>query len=83
MELEVNVIKLEDNNDYIIVDALQNNDNKYLFLVSNDDYKKKCIRKVIEKDGEEYLRKLYDEEFEEAVELFNLKHKNGEKINEE
>lgn len=81
MELEVNVVELEDGKDYVIVDAIQNNDSKYLFLANKDDLENKCIRKIYLENNEEYLRKLTDEEFEEALELFNLKHKD-EGLNE-
>lgn len=79
MELEFNIIKLENNEEYVIVDAIQNENNKYLFLANKDNEEDICIRKVIENDGQEFLIKLDDEEeFEETLELFNIKHKKGE-----
>lgn len=81
--VEVNVIELEDGLEYIVVEALESTKNKYLFLVNKDDNTKKCIRLVFEKDGKEHLRKLYDDEFDEAIELFNAKYRNGKQINEE
>lgn len=79
MELELNVIKLENNEEYVIVDAIQNEDNKYLFLANKDNEEDICIRKVIIKDGQEFLRKLdNDDEFDEVLAFFNRKHKKGE-----
>lgn len=79
MELELNVIKLENNEEYVIVDAIQNEDNKYLFLANKDNEEDICIRKVIIKDGQEFLIKLdNDDEFDEVLALFNRKHKKGE-----
>ena len=81
MELEVNVIKLEDGIDYVIIDAIQNESNKYLFLANKNDETDVCIRKIISKENKEYLIKLDDDdEFEEVLTLFNVKHrkKDGE-----
>lgn len=84
MELEVNVIKLENGLDYIIIDAIQNENNKYLFLVNKNNEDDLCIRKIYIKDNEEFLVKLdNDEEFEEALELYNLKNNKDEGLNEE
>lgn len=83
MELEVNVIKLENNLEYIIVDTIENNSNKYLFLSNKDDSNDACIRKVIEKDGKEFLRKLEtEEELEDVIVLFSQKHEMKEGNNE-
>lgn len=84
MELEVNIIKLEDGIDYVIVDAIQTEENKYLFLANKLDETDVCIRKIIKKDTKEYLIKLdNDDEFEDILTLFNLKHRMKEDKNEE
>lgn len=84
MEVEVNVIKLEDGIDYVIIDAIQNENNKYLFLANKNDELDVCIRKIILKDDKEYLVKLdSDEEFEDIMTLFNLKYREKEVHNEE
>jgi len=84
MELEVNIIKLEDGIDYVIVDAIQTESNKYLFLANKTDETDVCIRKIIQKDNKEYLIKLdNDDEFEEVLTLFNIKHRKKEGNNEE
>lgn len=79
--MEVNVVTLENNKDYIIIDTIEFNDNKYLFLSNKDDENDMCVRKIITKDRE-YLTKLESEnELEEVLNLFTTKYK-GDK-NEE
>lgn len=73
--MEVNVITLENGHDYMIVDAIEINNDKYLFLANEDNDIDMCIRKVILKDGKDYLIKLdNDEEFDEVMTAFNNKH---------
>lgn len=78
--MEVNVITLENNREYIIIDTVQIGESKYLFLASETDEFDKCVRKVILKEGKEYLTKLAsDEEFEDVMTALNEKHRgNGE-----
>jgi len=79
--MEVNVVTLENNKDYIIIDTIEFNDNKYLFLSNKDDENDMCVRKIITKDRE-YLTKLDNQnELEEVLNIFATKYK-GEK-NEE
>ncbi|MBQ8902141.1 MAG: DUF1292 domain-containing protein [Bacilli bacterium] len=79
--MEVNVVTLENNKDYIIIDTIEFNDNKYLFLSNKDDENDMCVRKIITKDRE-YLTKLDNKnELEEVLNIFATKYK-GEK-NEE
>jgi len=79
--MEVNVVTLENNKDYIIIDTIEFNDNKYLFLSNKDDENNMCVRKIITKDRE-YLTKLDNQnELEEVLNIFATKYK-GEK-NEE
>ena len=82
--MEVNVITLEDNLNYIITDTLENNNGKYLLLANEKDNEDIKFRKVIEKEGKEFLVKLdNDEEFDEVMFTFLNKYgKIGEK-NEE
>ena len=84
MELEVNVIELEDGLEYIIVDAIQNEEGKYLFLANKDDDTDVCIRKIIVEEENEYLGKLdSDEELEKVLTIFNMKHEKKEENYEE
>jgi len=81
--IDVNTIKLENDIEYIIVGAIENNGNKYLFLANEEDELDKCIRKVIVKDNEEYLTKLdSDEEIEEVMDLFYDKYNEKEGYDE-
>lgn len=74
--IEVNTITI-DNKEYIIIGALENNNNKYLFLANENDEMDKCIRKIIVEDNKEYLTELdSDEEFEEIMDLFHDKYSN-------
>lgn len=78
--IDVNVITLEDNQNYIIIDTLIDKNNKYLFLAQEQDENAICIRKVIKEDNKEFLVKLdSEEEFEEALTLFNDKHRKEDK----
>lgn len=73
--IDVNVITLEDNLEYMIINTIVKNNNKYVFLANVDDEKKICIRKVISEDGKDYLEKLdSDEEFAEVLTEFNDKY---------
>lgn len=73
--MEVNVITLENEKDYIIIDTIEYNNNKYLFLSNKEDENDMCVRKVILKD-KEYLIKLESEnELEEVLNVFTTKYK--------
>ena len=76
-KIEINVIKLENNLNYLIIDTiLDENNNKYLFLAEENNSKDIRIRKVIMEDNKEYLVKLdSDEEFEAVMTLFDKKHR--------
>ena len=77
--MEVNVIKLENNLEYIIIDAIEDNNNKYLVMTREDDPLDICVRKIITLDNEEYLDKLEtEEEFEKIIKIFNDRHKEEE-----
>ena len=45
--MKVNVMTLENGKDYIIIDTLEDGDNKYLFYVNEQDALDICIRKVV------------------------------------
>lgn len=81
--MDVHVITLEDGIDYIIFEAIEHNNKKYLFLANENDNDDICVRKVIEEEGKEYLIKLDDrEEFEEVMNIYYQKNK-GSVNNEE
>ena len=79
--MEVNVITLENGKDYIIIDAIEDEGNKYLILVNENDEEDMCIRKIKVKDNKEYLIRLNEEdEFDRILAKFYLKFtgKDGE-----
>lgn len=76
--MNVDVVTLEDNLSYLIIDTIMYEDNKYLVMVNKDDNQDIVIRKVIYKEGREFLVKLDSEdEFEIIMSLFYDKHKEG------
>ena len=73
---DLDILTLENNKDYIVIDTLVNEDNKYLFLVNKEDDNDIVIRKVIKKEDGEYVIKLDNEdEFEEVMYLFKEKQR--------
>ena len=74
-KIEVNVITLEDNKEYVIIAAIETENNRYLFLANKNEEFDVCIRKIITKENKEYLVKLdSEEEFEDVMLAFNKKH---------
>ena len=69
-------ITLENNIDYAVVDTLVVDNNKYLFLVNENNEKDIVVRKVIKKADKEFVTKLdTNEEFESLMNEFLNKHK--------
>lgn len=65
------VIKLEDGNDYVVVDKINLQDKSYVFLTNVKDMEDFCVRKEIEENEEVFLVGLDTElEYEEAMKLF-------------
>ena len=71
--VEVDLIRLEDNCDYIILDTIINRGNKYLILGKNNT-EEFCVRKIIVENNKEWLVKIesYDE-LEEIMSIYNNK----------
>lgn len=71
--MKMNLITLENNQDYIILSTIELKDNKYFVLVNELNDKDLCIRKVIlNKDNKEVLVKLdSNEEFYKVLSMFN------------
>ena len=73
--IDVNVVTLENDQEYLIVDAIEVDNNNYLVLAKEDSIGDFCIRKVISKDGKEYMVKLdTKEEFDRVLNEFVKKH---------
>lgn len=67
----VEIITLEDNNDYIVTKEIVVDNVKYVFLTKSDDVASFCIRKVNIINGEEFLVGLNDhDEFLKALKGF-------------
>ncbi len=81
--IDVNVITLEDNLDYMIINTIERNSNKYLVLAKVDNEKDICVRKVIVENNTEYLVKLdSNEELSDVLKEFNSKYNMEMKDNE-
>lgn len=67
----VEIITLEDNNDYIVTKEIIIDNVKYVYLTNTDDVASFCIRKVNIINGEEFLVGLNDQdEFLKALKSF-------------
>lgn len=79
--IEINIITLENNKDYEIIDTIVYNNEKYLILSNENDDFDICVRKILAKEDREYLVKLDTEnEFNEVMTIFYTKYnKEGEK----
>ncbi len=73
-------IKLEDGNDYVIMDEIENNGITYVYLSNIDDEKDFCIRKLdnTNLDIEMLVGLDSDIEFDKALLIYTKKHKNDE-----
>ena len=62
------MFKLEDGQNYIVVNKMNHNGVKYLLLSEENNSRNICIRKV---EKENYLSLLSEEEFDQVINLFN------------
>ena len=68
---DVEIITLEDNNDYIVTKEIVVDNVKFVFLTKTDDVASFCIRKINIINGEEFLVGLNDrDEFLKALKGF-------------
>ena len=72
--VELNLYKIEDE-EYVEIDRIINNDNVYAFLANKEDPKDFCIRKVSKSNSLELLPLDTEEEFDMILKLFVDKHK--------
>lgn len=64
------VVRLEDGNDYVVVDKIELETKSYIYLTNVKDMEDFCVRKEIKKEEEYYLTGLENEqEYEEAMKL--------------
>lgn len=68
---EIEVITLEDNKDYNVMDKKEQNGFTYLLLANVEDDTDICVRKEITKDDKTYIAMLSnDEELDSVLKLF-------------
>ena len=69
------VVTLEDNKEYIVLDTIKINQAKYIYLMLATDEAKKsfCIRKLI--DNDQFIAGLEnEEEYKMALDAYNKKY---------
>lgn len=72
---ELDTIKLEDGLIYVIVETIEIDNNKYVYLTNIEDEKDFCIRKIIIENNEEILIGLdSEEEFNKALSYLQEKY---------
>lgn len=71
------VVTLEDNQEYIVLDKIVINNIKYIYLVLSTDESKKnvCIRKIVDQ-GANLAGLDSQEEYQKALQAFTSKYKN-------
>lgn len=75
---EVEVITLEDGNTYMVVDEINVNGVRYVYLSNEEDVASFAVRKINIINNEEYLVSLNDkEEFNKALQYFLDKNNNN------
>lgn len=73
---EVNTVILENGLEYMEMDEITYNNNKYILLVNYENTKDSCIRRVDILENQEYLCKIKDElEHSRVLNLFVKKNK--------
>lgn len=83
MEDKALIIKLEDNQDYLVIDKIGYKNDVYIYLINENDSSDFCIRKRKLEDEQEFLVGLEsDYEFDFALGLFASVHQN-DAINKE
>lgn len=60
-------IVLDDNKEYMIVEQLEDNTTKYVLFSSIDNSEEFCIRKIKNKNGENYFVRLDSEKEAELI----------------
>ena len=71
----MNIIVLDDGNEYIIVDSMEIDGEKFVFFANVTDPTDFCFRKEVIKNGEKVYSALADrEEFEKIIKEFGLKY---------
>ncbi len=66
--IDIDVIKLENGQDYVIVSKKKHNDIEYLYLSGKNEEEDICIRKLV---GDNIVPLDNEDELTEAIKLFN------------
>lgn len=69
--MKLDVIELEDQKDYVILDTKEIDNNKYLLLQEVNDDNNICIRKSIIENNEEYISMLEEKEYAKVLKEFS------------
>ncbi len=72
---EVEVVTLENGEDYYIINSIIHNDINYILLSNLSNSKDICIRKIINESNKEYLSRLNDDELNMILNLFVKENK--------
>lgn len=76
MENLVNCIELEDGITYAIIDEMEIENERYVYLVNVSKEEDFCIRKKISIQNQEALIEINENEFDKALLSFTKKHQN-------
>ena len=77
--MKANIITLENGKNYAVIDTLEDNANRYLFFVNENDGIDVGVRKVVKKDNKEYITKLDSrEELERVMLLYHEKYERND-----
>lgn len=76
MEITYKIHILEDNERYIQIDSIINNDIEYILLSQETNPTNICLRKITNQDELEYYSRLSTKEFNEMFLKFQEKTKN-------
>lgn len=68
--MKVNLVKLENEQNYIIVKAIETGGNRYLYLVNENNTLDVCVRKVVSINGFDHIQKI---DSNEELETINAK----------
>ena len=72
---ELEIITLDEGKEYFLVDSLVFNNDTYYLLSQVDKVKNVLIRKLFNKDGDEYLEEVDSNQQELLIEMFINKNK--------
>lgn len=69
MKQECKIAKLDNNEEYFIVNEVTYNNNNYVLLSQIDYPKNMCVRKMKTKNNKTYLSTISEEEYDKVIKL--------------